>query len=120
MIDYTLFLLMNILGILFTVLIIAFKNLPEGDELSGWQGISFVCAIVALIIWMCLAVVCLDIGYIEPYAILQNNTIITGTYNVQFEGTWTLSIVYALISIIPFVLLFYLFPETWRGNREGL
>lgn len=120
MIDYTLFLLMNVLGILFTALIIAFKNLPEGDEVSGWQGISFVCAIVALIIWLCLAVISLDIGYVQPYALSQNDTIITGSYDVHFTGTWPLCIVYALISIIPFVLLFYLFPETWRGGKEGL
>lgn len=119
MIDYTLFILMNILGILFTALIIAFKNLPEGDEVSGWQGIAFLCAIVGLIIWLSLAVVSLSIGYVQPYAIIVNDSLETGSYMVPFEGTWPLSIVYALISIIPFVLLFYLFPETWRGKREG-
>lgn len=120
MIDYTLFLLMNILAIVFTVLIIAFKELPEEqeNEISGWQGISFVCAIVSLIIWISLAVASLDVGYMQPYVLGINETVTTGAYQVSFTGTWPLALAYCLISIVPFILLFYLFPETWKGKNR--
>lgn len=117
MIDYSLFLLMNVLATIFTLLIIGFKQLPEGDDISGWQGISFICAIISMIIWLSLAATSLDIGYIQPYALWANSTLMTGSYNIQFTGTYPLSFVYSLISIVPFVLLFYLFPASWRKKE---
>lgn len=115
MIELDIFLLLNFLGALFTILIIGFKTLPsDDDEIGGWQGIAFIAAIVACIIWLVCGVAAVDLGYSQQSFSMTGGTITPSTYQVRYNDTWPLAIVYVLISIIPFVLLFYLFPETWK------
>jgi len=123
MIELNLFIILNILGAITTLLILAFKQLPadeENDEAGGWRGMAFLCAIISTIIWLVLAVSSISIGYTQPYALIDTNTstVITGTYTVTFPDTWPFSLVYALISVLPFVLILYLWPETWRKNKN--
>lgn len=119
MMELSLFIILNILGAIFTILIIAFKQLPDerGDDAGGWQGISFIASIIAVIIWIILAVSSINLGYTQPYTAIDNTTLITGSYEIVYPNTWPFALIYSLISILPFVLIFFLWPETWRKNK---
>ena len=121
MIELTTFLILNFLGAFFTLLIFIFKTIPEEkDESSGWKGLAFVSAIISTIIWLICMVAVLDIGIIQPYAFISGTTVITGSVTVRYPDTWPFMLVYALITIIPFVLLLFLWPESWKniGRKE--
>ncbi len=112
---------MNILGAIVTILILGFKQLPEtNDEADGWRGMSFLCAIIATIIWISTAVMSINLGFTQSYAVFNNSSssITAGSYTVVFPNTWPLALVYALISILPFVLIFYLWPDSWRKKGD--
>jgi hypothetical protein len=122
-VELTTFLILNFLAALFTVLIICFKLLPaeQGDELGGWQGIAFISTIISTIIWLVCAASCLGIGTISSYAVFNvtSGAIETGSVLTVFPDTSSFALIYVLISVLPFVLIFYLWPETWRkSNKE--
>lgn len=119
MIELTTFLILNFLGAFFTILILGFKTLPDekGDEAGGWQGLAFIAAIVSTILWLICMITVLDIGVIQPYVFISGTTVTSGSFSVSYPGTWPFMIVYALVSITPFVLLLFLWPETWRKNK---
>jgi hypothetical protein len=121
MIELTTFLILNFLGAFFTIFILAFKTIPEEtDESSGWKGMAFVSAIISAIIWLVCMVAVLDIGVIQPYAFISGSTVVTGSVTVHYPDTWPFMFVYVLATIIPFVLLLFLWPESWKniGKRE--
>lgn len=122
MIELTLFIIMNVLGAIFTLLIIAFKQLPEeqNNPSGGWQGMAFLAAIISTIIWICIAAASISIGYTQPYTAIDNSTLITGSYQIVFADTWPFALIYAMISVLPFVLILFLWPESWKniGKKE--
>jgi len=125
MIELTLYIILNVLGAIFTLLIIAFKQLPaetnkETGQSEGWQGMAFLAAIISTIIWLCIAAASISIGYTQPYTAIDNTTLVTGSYEIVFANTWPLSLIYAMISVLPFVLILFLWPESWKniGKKE--
>jgi Mn2+/Fe2+ NRAMP family transporter len=119
MIDISIFILLNGLAMFFTIMILAFKQLPEekpGE--TGWAGLSLLCAVIATIIWITVGVISLDIGIVQAYAVLNGGTIVTGTVSTRFDNTWPLVFMYILASIIPFILIFFFWPETWLPRKK--
>jgi hypothetical protein len=110
LIDIELFLLLNILGLVFTFLILAFRSSPDEE----WKGIAFLCAIVSTVLWLTCAVISVDIGTTTTYASVVDGSLVTGVVRTAYEGTWPLAFVYCLVSVIPFLLLLFLFPDSWK------
>lgn len=120
MVELTTFLILNFLGAFFTALILCFKSLPDesGDEAGGWQGLAFLAAIVSTIIWLVCMASSFGIGTIDSYAVEVGGVLETGSVTTVFPDTWPFAILYALISVLPFVLILFLWPESWRKNKR--
>lgn len=119
MIEITVFILLNILGLFMSLIMILVKIVPEEDKnVTGWGGLAFIFSIISLIIWLCLAVISAlgNIGYTESYGVVIAGVLTTGSIDVVFDLMWPFALIYVLISIPYFFLLLYLMPETWKSK----
>jgi hypothetical protein len=117
MVELTLFLILNLIGVFFTLLILIFKTIPENEKESSWKGLSFLAAVIATIIWLICAVGSLSVGTVSSYAAVVGGVVVTGSFSMVIPDTWPFVLVYCLVSIIPFILLIYLWPEAWLSKK---
>ena len=87
-------------------------NSPEVETAeSGLKGLALIVAVISFIFWVLLAAGSVSIKYLYFYHV--DNT--AYVYEHIYTNTGPLAWLFIGCSIIPFLLLLFLIPESWKG-----